>query len=43
MHGGNMEKVMLEQQTIQEFLSALSSKAPVPGGGGASAIAGAIG
>ncbi len=38
-----MEKVMLEQQTIQEFLSALSSKAPVPGGGGASAIAGAIG
>lgn len=38
-----MEKVILEQQTIQEFLSALSSKAPIPGGGGASAIAGAIG
>ncbi|MCI8950732.1 MAG: cyclodeaminase/cyclohydrolase family protein [Lachnospiraceae bacterium] len=34
---------MLEQQTIQEFLDALSSKAPVPGGGGASALAGAMG
>jgi formiminotetrahydrofolate cyclodeaminase len=38
-----MEELMLEQQTIQEFLDALSSKAPVPGGGGASALAGAMG
>lgn len=34
---------MTEQQTIEEFLSALSSKQPVPGGGGASALAGALG
>ena len=33
----------VEQQTIQEFLDTLSSKAPVPGGGGASALAGALG
>ena len=29
--------------TIQEFLDVLSSKEPVPGGGGASALAGALG
>ena len=29
--------------TMQEFLDALASKEPVPGGGGASALAGAIG
>lgn len=34
---------MVKQQTIEEFLTQLSSKAPVPGGGGASALAGAIG
>ena len=34
---------MTEQQTIKEFLSVLSSKQPVPGGGGASALAGALG
>lgn len=34
---------MVEQNTIKEFLETLSSKAPVPGGGGASALAGAIG
>ncbi|MCC8024911.1 MAG: cyclodeaminase/cyclohydrolase family protein [Clostridium sp.] len=34
---------MVEQTTINEFLNALSSKAPVPGGGGASAMAGALG
>lgn len=34
---------MTEQSTIQEFLETLSSKAPVPGGGGASALAGAVG
>ncbi len=34
---------MIEQNTIQEFLTVLSSKAPVPGGGGASAIGGAVG
>lgn len=34
---------MTEFNTIQEFLEALSSKAPVPGGGGASALAGAVG
>lgn len=35
--------VMTKQQTISEFLDALSSKQPVPGGGGASALAGALG
>jgi len=34
---------MMEMNTIQEFLVVLSSKAPVPGGGGASALAGALG
>lgn len=34
---------MTQQQTIDEFLEALSSKQPVPGGGGASALAGALG
>lgn len=34
---------MIENNTLQEFLSTLSSKAPVPGGGGASAIGGAMG
>jgi formiminotetrahydrofolate cyclodeaminase len=32
-----------EQNTIKEYLEVLSSKAPVPGGGGASALAGALG
>ena len=34
---------MTEKKKIEEFLGELSSKAPVPGGGGASAIGGAIG
>lgn len=34
---------MVEQNTIEEFLEVLSSKQPVPGGGGASALAGALG
>ena len=34
---------MTEKNTIEEFLNVLSSKAPVPGGGGAAAIGGAIG
>lgn len=34
---------MIERMTIQEFLDVLSSKEPVPGGGGASALAGALG
>ena len=34
---------MIESMTIQEFLDVLSSKEPVPGGGGASAQAGALG
>lgn len=34
---------MTEQSTIKDFLAVLSSKAPVPGGGGASALAGALG
>ncbi len=33
---------MIEQQTVNEFLTALSSKRPTPGGGGASALAGAL-
>ena len=34
---------MVKEQTIGAFLAQLSSKAPVPGGGGASAIGGAMG
>lgn len=34
---------MIREQNTGEFLEALSSKAPVPGGGGASALAGALG
>ena len=34
---------MVEQKTIEGFLDVLSSKEPVPGGGGASALAGALG
>lgn len=34
---------MVKEQTIEAFLAQLSSKAPVPGGGGASAIGGAMG
>ena len=34
---------MVESMTIREFLDVLSSKEPVPGGGGASALAGALG
>lgn len=35
--------VEIQQQTIREFLEVLSSRQPVPGGGGASALAGALG
>ncbi len=34
---------MTEEASIKEYLALLSSKAPVPGGGGASALAGALG
>ena len=34
---------MVEQKTIEGFLEVLSSQEPVPGGGGASALAGALG
>ena len=34
---------MIGSMSIQEFLDVLSSKEPVPGGGGASALAGALG
>lgn len=34
---------MTKEMEIQEFLQQLSSKAPVPGGGGASAMGGALG
>lgn len=34
---------MIRDEIIEEFLDDLSSKAPVPGGGGASALAGAAG
>ena len=34
---------MVEQKTIEGVLEVLSSKEPVPGGGGASALAGALG
>ncbi len=35
--------VEIQQQTIRDFLEVLSSRQPVPGGGGASALAGALG
>ncbi len=34
---------MTKEQTVEQYLEALSSKQPVPGGGGASALAGALG
>lgn len=34
---------MIKEQTIAQFLEVLSSRQPVPGGGGASALAGALG
>lgn len=34
---------MIKEQVIQDFLDILSSKEPVPGGGGASALCGAVG
>lgn len=34
---------MMKQESIETFISELASKAPVPGGGGASALGGAIG
>lgn len=34
---------MIKQDKIEDFLTILSSKSPVPGGGGASALGGAIG
>ncbi len=34
---------MVEQNTFNEFLTELSSKAPVPGGGGAAGVGGALG
>ena len=33
----------MTDQSCREFIEALSSKAPVPGGGGAAALMGAIG
>ena len=33
----------IHENTIKDFINALSSKAPVPGGGGASALIGAVG
>ena len=33
---------MLEEQSIKDFSAALMSKSPVPGGGGVSALAGAL-
>ena len=34
---------MIEQQAIGQWMELLASKAPVPGGGGASALGGAMG
>lgn len=33
----------MREKTVEQFMSELASKAPVPGGGGAAAIAGALG
>lgn len=41
MKGGKAN--MMTEQTMQEFMDTLASSAPVPGGGGASAYAAAIG
>ena len=35
--------IMTAEAQIKDYLELLSSKAPVPGGGGASALAGALG
>jgi formiminotetrahydrofolate cyclodeaminase len=43
MSACGMEIVMVEDMKIKDFLEVLSSKEPVPGGGGASALVGAIG
>lgn len=37
-----MESLQLKEYTCREFCEILASKAPVPGGGGASALAGAL-
>lgn len=34
---------MTKEQTVEQYLNVLSSKQPVPGGGGASALSGALG
>jgi formiminotetrahydrofolate cyclodeaminase len=34
---------MITQNTLEEFLNALASKAPTPGGGSAAALIGAMG
>lgn len=38
-----MQQYTMQEQPISQFIESLSSKAAVPGGGGASALAGAIG
>lgn len=38
-----MHMIMTAEAQIKDYLELLSSKAPVPGGGGASALAGALG
>ena len=40
---GETDIMETRKQTIEEFAAELSSKAPVPGGGGTSALAGALG
>jgi len=40
---GRKENSMIEKQTIGAWTDVLASKAPVPGGGGASALGGALG
>ena len=34
---------MLKELSVNEFINKLASKQPIPGGGGASAISGALG